>query len=322
MEEKGTVRQLNLIIIGLQEVGQEGSDWDLVKTLFTDTLKIKGSNIDVIYRLGKEGTAGPRPTLVRFKHLADRNKIWFAKSKLKLEKGNRIYLQEDIAKSIREAQRILYPTFRKAKSMGGAFKSVQLKGTKLILDGKAFGVKDRDNLPEALKPANIATVQSEYVVVFFGKASPLSNHHPSTFHIDGQQFESIEQFLAWHKAKIVGRKSLASKALKTTNPVACKNILNELKTSNSTQWEESVQDIILTGLRAKFKQNPHLAEFLKNTHPKEIGEASTNTRWGVGLPLNNEKVMDPTNWIDGGNLLGRSLSMVREELLADLLSSA
>lgn len=320
-EEKGTVRILNLIIVGLQE-SQEVSDWDAVSSLFSNTMGVKGAKIDVLYRMGKQGGTGPKPILVRFKHLVHRNKVWFAKSKLKLLEDSKIFLQEDISKEIRDAQRTLYPTFRKAKSMSETFKSVKLKGIKLILDGEAFGVNDRDKLPAALRPASMATVSSESVVVFFGKASPLSNHHPSTFHAEGHRFESVEQYLAWHRAKIAGREKLITKALKTTNPAACKGILNELKNTNSAQWQQSIHEIIISGLRAKFSQNPSLAEFLRNTHPKTLGEASTNPRWGIGLPLNNPNVLDTSKWLPEGNLLGKSLSTIREELVQELLINA
>lgn len=215
---------------------------------------------------------------------------------------------------MKEAQRVLYHTFKKAKSMTDSFKSVQLKGTKIIIDGTAYGEKDLGTLPHALRPQNMATRQSDSVVVFFGRASPLSNHHPSPFQLEDHQFSSMEQFLAWRRARLSGRKALINRALASTNPVVCKGILNELKDNNLSKWQEVLEEVVVSGLKAKFDQNQALAQFLVVTHPQTLGEASLNRRWGIGLPLYSPDVFDTTKWCEGGNLLGEKLSQIREWL--------
>lgn len=75
-----------------------------------------------------------------------------------------------------------------------------------------------------------------------------------------------------------------------------------------------VEDVTLEGLRAKFGQNSQLKEYLLNTHNLYIGEASTNPRWGIGMELLDDNALDHTKWSPEGNLLGRSLMKVREEL--------
>lgn len=172
MEEKSQSRKNNLIIVGLQEAEEETEDLNLVKSLFAKTLKITDVKIAEVIRLGKPGGTGPRPLLVKFMKWAARKKVWFAKSKLKDYQLSKVWLQEDMPKPMKDAQRVLYHTFKKAKSMTSEFKSVQLKGTKLIIDGNAFGEQDLEALPPALRPHNLATRQSDTVMVFFGKASP------------------------------------------------------------------------------------------------------------------------------------------------------
>lgn len=218
MEEKGVSHMNNLIVMGLQEAKEGDTDRDQVKSLFKDRMNITGLRIDSVHRRGKPGGSCPRPLFLRFPWLIDRNKVWFAKSKLKSDDSPKIWLQEDLPKPIRVVQRALYQAFKRAKSLPCSFTSVQLKGTRLILDGKAYGPEDMDALPPVLQPSNMATRHSELVIVFFGRASPLSNHHHSIFNIEGHRFSSMEQFLAWKKAKLSGRKSLINKALASTNP--------------------------------------------------------------------------------------------------------
>lgn len=316
MEEQSVSREKNLIIMGLQEPSEGSEDRDLVKTLFKDRLGISNVDIETLYRMGKPGGTGPRPLMLKFHRLPDRNRVWFSKSKLKKERSRKIWLQEDLPKPMKVAQRNLYQAFKKARSMPDSFKSVQLRGTRLILDGKAYGEKDMESLPPALHPASLATRQDGAVVVFFGKASPLSNHHPSEFQLEGHLFSTMEQFLAWRRAKVSGKKALINRALASTNPVVCKGILNELREDKKAKWEEILDEVVTCGLRAKFEQNPELAQFLLDTYPKTLGEASLNKRWGIGLPLNSPNAFDTTKWAKEGNLLGKKLSEVRDHLRA------
>lgn len=323
MEDQCASRKSNLIIVGCKEAEGEETDMGLVQSLFSKTLGVQGVDIGLLYRMGKSGGNGPRPIMVKFVRPAQRNDVWFAKSKLKEQQddNSKIWLEEDLPKKIKDAQKTLYFTFKKAKSMKDSFASVQLKGSKLLLDGQAYGVDDMDNLPVSLRPASLATVSSESAVVFFGKASPLSNHHPSPFMLEGQRFANMEQYLAWSRATIAGRQDLSNKALRSSNPVTCKTILRELRQANTEKWNEEVQDIVLTGLRAKCRQNPQIASFLRETHPKRLGEASYDKRWGIGLSLSSPHVLNTSKWADGGNLLGSSLSSVRDELIAEFLET-
>lgn len=252
--------------------------------------------------------------MVKFHRLPDRHRVWFSKSKLKQDKTRKIWLQEDLPKPMKTAQRSLYQAFKKAKSMPDSFKTVQLRGTKLILDGRAYGEKDMETLPPALHPASMATRHSDSVIVFFGRASPLSNHHPSPFQLEGHNFGSMEQFLAWRRARVSGKKALINRALASTNPAICKGILNELRDDNTAKWDEILDDVVTSGLRAKFEQNSTLAQFLIDTYPKTLVEASLNQRWGIGLPLNSPHAFDTSKWAEEGNLLGKKLAQIRDEI--------
>lgn len=87
--------------------------------------------------------------------------------------------------------------------------------------------------------------------------------------------------------------------------MVCKGILNEHKDNNTAKWQEVLEEVVISGLTAKFEQNPQLAQFLIDTHPKTLGEASFNKQWGIGLPLNSPEAMDTSKWVEGGSLLGK-----------------
>lgn len=72
---------------------------------------------------------------------------------------------------------------------------------------------------------------------------------------------------------------------------------------------------MFSGLMAKFSQNEYLYRYLQETETRLLGEASTDTTWGIGRSLTDYLVLDPASW-RGENLQGITLMKVREELAA------
>lgn len=126
----------------------------------------------------------------------------------------------------------------------------------------------------------------------------------------------MEQYLAYKKAETLGNRGLMDKARKAHSPVQAKFILNQLRNEDQKNWDDQVENITIEGLKAKFQQNSDMFTFLYNTNDLKLGEASKNQRWGIGFELSDENVLDHTKWSVTGNLLGRALMKVREELCA------
>jgi ribA/ribD-fused uncharacterized protein len=77
-------------------------------------------------------------------------------------------------------------------------------------------------------------------------------------------------------------------------------------------WVAHRFDIVVRGNRAKFTQHPTLHEFLQNTAPRVLVEASPVDRiWGIGLAQDDPDAHDPNRW-RGLNLLGFALMEVRD----------
>lgn len=308
-------RKLNLMFVGIKE--KEGEELiSVIKTFLRNRMGISGVHVDAAYRLGKSGESSTRPILARFPFWAHRQRIWFAKSKIKTNKEEaKVWIHEDLPKAAKHVQRTFFRVLKKAKSLGDRFEGAHIKGQSLFIDGKAYREETLESLPDVLRPSNLATLQSEEAVAFFGRFSPLSNHHPSPFQVDGRSFTCMEQFLAWSRASLSEDQGLISKALSKADPIVYKGILNDLHNCKPEEWRENLGKTALSGLTAKFQHNPHLAHFLCSTHPKTIGEASLNKTWGIGLTLAHPDVLQYKKWPKNGNLLGRTLMLVRDELL-------
>lgn len=324
IQEKYDSRKINLLIMGIPE-SEKDETKDLVNSFLSKRMAISDFKVDIAYRLGKLGNHKSRPILVRFKEMAHRNRVWFSKSKIN-QKGPKAWIQEDLPKAVKNSYRTFFRILRKAKSMGDRFPDAHIKGQSLFIDGKAYGEGDLEQLPDILRPSSLAMMQSERAVIFFGRFSPLSNHYQAPFMINGSSFSCMEQYIAWKRATHTGNDKMASKALKQADPIFYKGILNDLKANTSNdankartadQWYNQLDEVVGQGLRAKFQQNPTLAHFLCKTHPKALGEACLDTRWGIGFTLTDPNALDTEKWPTEGNVMGRQLSAIRDELLAN-----
>lgn len=283
IQEQCESRKLNLLFVGLKEAESE-EPVKVISSFLKDRMEITGVRIETAYRLGKPGGNNPRPILARFPIWPQRQRIWFSKSKIKPSKeGGRVWIHEDLPKAAKHVQRTFFRILKKAKSLDGRFEGAHIKGQSLYIDGKAYREEDLESLPDVLRPSCLATRQSENVLVFFGRFSPLSNHHPSPFHLNDLPFTCMEQYLAWNRAALAEDQALISKALSKADPIVYKGILNDLRNNKPEEWKQQVDSIALLGLKAKFQQNPALAHFLCSSHPKLLGEASPNKVWGIGF---------------------------------------
>ena len=57
------------------------------------------------------------------------------------------------------------------------------------------------------------------------------------------------------------------------------------------------------------------AKLLKDTDGKSLADAGKSKVFVVGLTLNNRNIMDTSKWSKDGNLLGKCLMEIKNELL-------
>lgn len=81
-------------------------------------------------------------------------------------------------------------------------------------------------------------------------------------------------------------------------------------------WHNKREEIMRTGLKAKFEQNPELGDFLKGTGTTNILECNrSDPFWGIGMALNNPKIWIRNSWVGKAeNKLGQLLMELRTEL--------
>jgi ribA/ribD-fused uncharacterized protein len=151
---------------------------------------------------------------------------------------------------------------------------------------------------------------------FFHADSPFSQWHPARFVVDGLAFQCAEQFMMHGKAMLFGDREIADQILAAASPRAHKTLGRKVRGFDDAIWVARREAIVLDGNRAKFTQNPPLLAVLLATAGTELVEASPTDRvWGAGLAADDPRIDDPAQW-RGKNLLGRILTRLRDQLLA------
>lgn len=144
------------------------------------------------------------------------------------------------------------------------YKDIRVKDIQLHLAGRAYHLSELESLPVDLRPSTICTKRSDETIVFFGRYSPLSNHHCSPF--SSASYNSVEHFLAVERAKLSSNQELIDMTCDHTNPADSKGILNALKDDHNQEWAEALSNLILDMLHCKFTQNKLLGTYLRVTN--------------------------------------------------------
>ena len=299
-------RKTNLLFDNIEENTAENLNVVMNK-LFRETLRIQTQlEISVCHRIGQISDAKkPRPVIVKFVRLQDRNIVWSARSKLK---GSNIIMREHFSKTVELARKKMYPIYKQARSTPQV-KKCSLVADKLSINGTLYTCNDMEKLPFGLNTPRPHTVHKNGNTYFFTKESPLSNFHTSNFTLDGIKYCNVEQFYQSKKAEHFGFDDITQKMMATSDPAKVKSLARKIKTpeKDEKKWYESyAQNVMARGVAAKFNQNPTLARYLTEQTGTVIAEASTDTFFGTGLTLNDPDLYQSSKW-SGQNILGNIL---------------
>lgn len=142
----------------------------------------------------------------------------------------------------------------------------------------------------------------------------LSNFEKCYIKYKGHLFATTEQAFMWEKAVFFNDRESANKIIKEENPAKAKKLGREVKNFDDSLWSKVCYDFMYKVNYEKYSQNTRLKNILLNTSDKMIIEANPkDTRWGIGLSAEDDRVLDESQW-QGENLLGKVLMQVRDEL--------
>lgn len=167
-------------------------------------------------------------------------------------------------------------------------------------------------------------MKSDNLVCFYRENdanSQLSNWIDAPFKYAGIQYRSSLQFIMLHKVMMFGQRQLGQKIMQETSPEEIKKLATNFEGYRDMVWDVTCEGIAYRGIRAKFQQNPDLANKLLETGNKVLAFSSAlDTNWGTGMSINQAEALEPSKW-KGKNRLGRVLMDVRTWLRTSILAS-
>lgn len=141
-----------------------------------------------------------------------------------------------------------------------------------------------------------------------------SQWHTTPFSIGDYSFVTAEQWMMFSKASLFRDHRKAEEILATDDPSEQKLLGTLVESFDQEVWDRWRIEIVYTGNKAKFSQNPGAARRLANTSGGMLVEANVRDWiWGVGRAIDDPRASRPREW-RGTNLLGRILTLVRDEL--------
>lgn len=171
--------------------------------------------------------------------------------------------------------------------------------------------------------ASISAGESVKYLFFWGHRAPsdgsvskscLSQWWPAEFTVEGITYKSAEHWMMAEKARLFGDVETLSKILTAHTPAEAKSLGRKVAPYDESSWLAARYEIVLTGSKHKFGQNPGLKQWLLQTGSRVLVEASpVDPIWGIGLDEHHPDAARPERW-PGLNLLGFALMDARELL--------
>ena len=266
------------------------------------------TSIESVERLGKYNPMRIRPVKVKFSEKRDVDNLF--KNRKKLPKG--IFIDKEYSKSTEKERRLLRPVIKAARRLDKYKGVCQLEGPQLVIEGKCYHRQNIHTLPEDLNPMEVTSKSNDETLAFFGELNPLSNFHPCKFDLEGESFNSSEQYIQWTKAKYCGDRIAMECILNCEDASDCKEASRDIVNIDRKGWLDSAESLCFDGIQAKFVQNNHLMEKLLDTGEKTLVEASYDEAWGTGQHLGSKDCLIRSKWKSVG-ILGRILMKIRSE---------
>lgn len=154
-------------------------------------------------------------------------------------------------------------------------------------------------------------------VVYFGSPSKehgfLSNWYMQPFVYMRINFNCLEQYMMWAKARHFKDEEIADEIMQSSDPREIRRLGRQVRNYDDEEWDKIRQGVVYRGLVAKFRFSP-FKEQLLDTGDALLVECNPSDKiWSCGLSTEEAMNTDPTKW-RGRNLLGTVLMKARDTL--------
>ena len=312
-------RRNNLRFHGMAESKFDNAEEKVLHYLHSHGLNFHPRSIERAHRLGAYTSGKTRPIILKFLHFKDRDVVWRKLGHGLIPPGfNKPHVHEDYPMEVDDARSQLLPiaiaALNKRDPVNNKQPKVQMIVDKLYINNQRYTKDTINSLPGSLHPREIFTPTNKDKTAFFTRNSPLSNHYPSPFKLNGEQFNCLEQYIMVEKARNFGDQQAVVRITKESNLVRQKQIGKTINGFHKQNWEEVAEEKILPGMLAKFTQNETCRAVLLNTGDNLLIEGNPHDLFfGAGVPLYSPDIWQPSKY-KGKNVMGKMLQRVREQM--------
>ncbi len=312
-------RMNNLIFSGVPETLNEKSS-ECLNKIFEEICKIEGIhedevNIQRCYRIGEKNAFRPRDIMVQFLDYNYKQAVSRGREVL----SESVKVRQDLPVELAYMNRALMPI----KSVAEKMSKYKFK-VFVSLGELKFRLPDGKELVITLKNLDDVSADVNYVVntfkandrlyCYFSVLNVLSNFRFAPIRINGFIFEQNEKYIQYRKAAQCNDEMSCIKIMESDNPYEIKKLGHTVKGFVEENWLEIHTEVGLTCNRAKFHVHEAMGDFLVNTHPRRLAEASKEDPRGCGLTLSNDDILDQNKWHRTGTM-GEVLMKIRGELI-------
>ncbi|WP_271439036.1 NADAR family protein [Pontixanthobacter luteolus] len=148
-------------------------------------------------------------------------------------------------------------------------------------------------------------------------SGPFSQWYHSPFTLEGDYYNTAEQYMMAEKARLFNDPEMRARILDAQEPGVQKALGRKVKNFDQGTWEAEARNVVYRGNRAKFTTHRDLLQMLLDTAGTSLAEASPiDTIWGIGLAADAEYATDRSKWL-GKNWLGETLQKLRDDFLRE-----
>ena len=159
----------------------------------------------------------------------------------------------------------------------------------------------------------------EKFTFFWG--GPFSQWYLAPFNLEGQFYNTAEQYMMAEKARLFKDTECRQAILEARKPDQQKRLGRLVKGFDQAVWDVQARNIVYRGNRAKFTTHRDLLQLLLDTEGTTLAEASPlDIVWGIGLAADADDAQYPSKWL-GQNWLGQTLQRLRDDFLHELSTS-
>lgn len=147
--------------------------------------------------------------------------------------------------------------------------------------------------------------------IMFSAFDPFSNLYKTSFFIDDNCFNCVEQAVQFYKAQYFGDMKTAETIMKISEPIAQRCLGRKIKKYDFRKWLKVSNEFMWKAVYAKFQQNPELKQLLLKTNGWYLAYADTvDYTYSTGLSKFHKNAYNKKQW-KGKNLLGKQLMKLR-----------